>query len=274
MRITRMQKYSVLMTMYKKDNVEYARRAIDSMLNQTIKTDDFVIICDGALTKELYGLLNEYKKNYKCFKIVQLEKNVGLGAALRYGVEICQHNLIARMDDDDIAKCKRCELELAEFDKDKSLSICGSYMNEFEDDCTKPIREKKVPTKYDEILKYSKRRNPFNHSTIMMKKDEVIKCGNYSAMRTNQDVELWIRMLNSGMKGINIPISLVDFRFNNNTYRRRKDWRNVSLMLDVWKEFYKKDYCSMGDFLYVLCLQLIIFIMPQKLLKWSYDHFR
>ena len=92
-----MQKYSVLMTIYKKDNPNYARTSIDSMLMQTICTDDFVIICDGPLTQALDIMLDEYDKKYPgLFNIIKLEENMGLGAALRYGVLCCKNDIIAR----------------------------------------------------------------------------------------------------------------------------------------------------------------------------------
>lgn len=269
-----MQKYSVLMTMYKGDNPKYARLSIDSMLNQTVKTDDFVLVCDGPLTPELDVLLDEYQKNNTIFHVYRLPENVGLGAALRYGVTVCKNELIARMDDDDIAKANRCEMEIREFEADNTLSICGSYMNEFDEDNTQPIREKKVPTSLEDIVAFSKRRNPFNHSTVMFKKEDIVSVGNYSLMRTNQDVDLWVRALNLGLKGINIPYALVDFRFDRGTYQRRKNWKNVKLLIDVWKEFYKKKYCKLVDLLYVYFIQIAMFIMPNWLLKWSYDHLR
>ena len=238
-----MENYSVLTTIYKNDNPKYVEAAIDSMLNQTVRTNDFVIICDGALTSTLDKLIEQYVvENKKLFHIVHLKENAGLGAALRKGVPLCKNEYIARMDDDDIADKRRCELELKKFENQPELSIVGSYMNEFEHDINIPIRVKKVPQTYGEVLYFSKRRNPFNHSTVMFKKDDVIAAGNYRRMRTNQDVELWVRMLNCGYFGENITIPLVNFRFDKSTYDRRKDWKNIILLIKVWHVFYLKKY--------------------------------
>lgn len=269
-----MQSYSVLMTMYKGDSPEFAKLAIDSMINQSVKTDDFVLVCDGQLTKELNDLVAEYEKKEACFNVVRLPQNVGLGSALKHGVSICKNELIARMDDDDVAKPNRCELELNEFSKNPNLDICGSFMNEFECNPKEVIRIKEVPIFHRDILKFARRRNPFNHSTVMFKKKAILAVGNYSKMRTNQDVDLWVRALNNGLIGYNIPKPLVDFRFDSNTYQRRKDWKNVHLMIKVWKDFYKRNYCSVVDLSYVIFLQVAIYLMPSKLLKWSYDYFR
>lgn len=269
-----MQNYSVLMTIYVKDNPDYVKLSIDSMLQQTIQTNDFVLICDGPLNKELDSILDFYDKNYKFFNIIRLPQNVGLGAALKEGVIHCKNTLIARMDDDDIAKPLRCELELMEFEKNENLDICGAYMNEFDINPDNPVRIKQVPVTHDEIKNFSKRRNPFNHSTVMFKKDRIISVGNYSSMRTNQDVDLWVRALNYGLQGYNIAQPLVDFRFDANTYARRKNLKNVKLMLKVWENFWKSKYCSLGDYIYVIVVQLAIYLMPNWLLRWSYDHVR
>ncbi|MCR5324870.1 MAG: glycosyltransferase [Lachnospiraceae bacterium] len=267
--------YSVLMTVYRKDSPEYFEQSVSSMLNQTCKTNDFVLVCDGELTNELeQSIKKAFTGNEHILNLVRLSENVGLGQALHDGLPLCKNEWIARMDDDDIAHLDRCEIELDYIKSHPDVSILGSYVSEFENDPKSPLREKKVPLEQEDIIKFSKRRNPFNHSTLMIKKRDILASGNYSTMRTNQDVDTWVRVLNKGYKGANIPQALVDFRFDKNTYDRRKEWKNIKLMLDVWKNFWKKGYCSLVDYLYVYIMQISIFIMPGKLLKWAYNHFR
>ena len=270
-----MTNYSVLMTVYKKDSPLYFVQAVRSMLEQTVKTNDFVLVCDGEITDDLERAIEDaFQEDQKILNIVRLPQNCGLGEALREGLQYCKNELVARMDDDDISTSKRCERQIEAFEKDDTLSIVGSFMDEFEEDFLNPIRTKKMPVTDDEIRKYSRRRNPFNHSSVMFKKSAIIAVGNYSNMRTNQDVELWIRLLNEGYSGYNIPESLVLFRFEKSTYKRRKDWKNVKLLIAVWKAFRKKHYCSYWDYLVVLWSQIIIFLMPTRLLIWVYDTFR
>lgn len=266
-----MQEYSVLMTMFKNDNPDHAKLAIDSMLNQSIKTDDFVLICDGPLTSDLMNMLQSYASKEDCFHIVYLPKNIGLGAALRYGVPLCKHGLIARMDDDDVAKEDRCEKELLMFDQKENLSIVGSYVNEFDTDPNAPMRIKVVPCKQEDIQSFIRRRNPFNHSSVMFKKDDILKVGNYSDMRTNQDIDLWMRLIGQGYYGANIDEPLVNFRFNKGTIKRRKNINNIKLMIKLWYSYYRNDYCSLIDFLFVFAVQLVILVLPTKVLCLAYD---
>lgn len=270
-----MEQYSVLMTVYKKDNSDYFVQSVNSMLNQTILTNDFVLVCNGELTEELNHHINQYvNQNGGLFHVFRLPENVGLGKALKAGVPLCKNELIARMDDDDISHLDRCEKQLAYFKANPNVDILSSYVYEFEDDPTKATREKKVPLCHNDIVSYSKRRNPFNHSAIMLRKSALLSAGNYSEMRTNQDVDTWLRMLNSGCIGANIGESLVDFRFAKDTYRRRKTWNNTKLMIDVWKSFYKRQYCSLKDYLYVTMVQIAVFIMPTFVLRLLYDRAR
>lgn len=270
-----MQSYSVLMTAYLKDDPGFAKLAIDSMLDQTYLTNDFVLVCDGPLTSELDDLIAGYEENNPgLFNVIRLEENIGLGKALKIGVLACKNELIARMDDDDIALPDRCEKQIAQFDSKSDLSIVGAYMDEFEDDYSKPVRTKSVPCQIDEIRKYSRRRNPFNHSTVVFKKSAILSVGNYSEMRTNQDVELWTRLINAGYLGCNVPESLVLFRFDSSTYKRRKNRKNVKLLIDVWRDFRKKKYCSYSDYLFVYWSQVAILLMPSFVLKRLYERSR
>lgn len=270
-----MENYSVLMTVYQKDDPEFARAGIDSMLAQTYKTNDFVLVCDGPLSAALDRLLESYEAACgDMFRVVRLPENVGLGTALRHGLPLCKNELVARMDNDDIAKPERCQLQVAFLEENPDCALVSAHMNEFDADPSSPIRVKKVPVGFENIKKYARRRNPFNHSAVMFRKSKVLEAGNYSTMRTNQDVELWVRMLNQGCRCENLDQVLVDFRFDSNTLQRRKNWKNSRLMIQIWKQFCKNGYCSRWDYTVVAAVQLAIYLMPKSLLNWVYDHLR
>ena len=84
-----MEKYSVLMSLYIKEKPEYLRLAIDSMLNQTVKPNEIVIVEDGPLTEELYGVLEAYSDCGIELHRVRNEQNIGLGLALNVGLKVC-----------------------------------------------------------------------------------------------------------------------------------------------------------------------------------------
>ena len=81
-------KYTVLMSVYYKEKPEYLSLSIESMLNQTVKPDEFIIVKDGPLTTELDEVINNFVTAYpKTFNIIVNETNLGLGPALAKGIE-------------------------------------------------------------------------------------------------------------------------------------------------------------------------------------------
>ena len=141
-----MEKFSVLMSLYFKEKPEYLRECLESVINQTVKPDEIVIVLDGPVGEELQAVLDEYVKKYPTlFKIVPLEVNQGLGLALREGILHCNNELVARIDTDDINRKDRFELQLKEFEKDPELDICGCHMAEFEGSIDNIVAKRTVP---------------------------------------------------------------------------------------------------------------------------------
>jgi glycosyltransferase involved in cell wall biosynthesis len=256
------------MSVYHKENPEFLRISIESMLNQTLKPDEIVIVKDGELTKELDEVIDFYASKYlDLFTIVSLSKNVGLGLALNEGLKVCRNELVARMDSDDISLSNRCELQVNEFNKNSNLSICGTMINEFYDDPDKIVSSRIVPTKHKDIVKFAKRRSPFNHPTVMYKKSEVIKCGGYQDIKRKEDIDLFGRMLSQGCIAMNIDKALLLFRSNEDNFKRRKSWKNCSSYIAVIYSFWKKGFSGIIDLIIVIIGQMVMFLSPLWLLK-------
>ena len=163
--------YSVLMTVYDKDNPLYFKTALKSMINQTKIPDEIVIVKDGPVNSNIQSVINDIKNESSILiKEIQLEKNKGLGLALNEGIKHCRNELIARMDSDDISLPTRCEKQVIEFEKDSELDIIGCPVIEFIDEINNKVGERKVPLDNNSIYRYCKKRDPFNHPTVMYKK--------------------------------------------------------------------------------------------------------
>lgn len=260
-----MGNYSILSTLYKNDSPEYLRQSIESMLSQTIVTNDYVLVADGPISLELEDVLKEYECKYDFFNVVRLAQNVGLGAALNEGLKVCKNDLVARLDADDISLPTRCEEQLSAFEKDGELVIVGTDMYEFDDDPDKVVSLKQMPYTHEQIYKFGKRRNPFNHSSVMYKKSVIMELGGYANLRRSQDIELWARVLYAGNKCLNIDKPLIKFRCGGSRVQRKKKWSNVKSDLKVFKKNYKMGYASFADYVYVWITQMAFFILPTKL---------
>lgn len=265
-----MEKYSVLMSLYKKEHPEYLRLALDSMINQSVKPDEIVLVEDGPLTPELYAVVEEYKDQ---LHIVINEKNLGLGLALNEGLKACRNELVARMDTDDISKPDRCEKQLKHFEEKPELAIVGSHIDEFVGSPDNVISQRRVPTTSEEIYNYAKKRSAFNHPAVMYRKSAVLAEGGYSDLKRNQDVDLFGRMLYAGHKAENIDEALLWFRSSDELAARRKSWENTKSYIATIKKFWKMGYSSFSDYTMVAIAQTGMFILPAGLQNWVYKKF-
>lgn len=269
-----MDKYSVLMSVYIKDNPQYLAISIESMLLQSFACDQFVIIKDGPLTEELNGVIEEYRaKSPELFTVVALENNVGLGSALDIGLSYCRNELVARMDSDDISLPERCKREVQCFSEDPELDIVGTYINEFSDNIRNLQSSRVVPCNHDEIVAFARRRSPFNHPTVMYKKTAVLRCGGYGGTKRKEDLCLFPAMVNSGCKAMNIPEALLLYRSNTDNLQRRKTWINCKEYIQVVFHNYKKGYSRLSDLVYVTIAQMAFYLIPLSVAKALSDTF-
>lgn len=217
-----MESYSVLMSVYCKENPEYFKIAVESMLNQTVKPEDFVIVCDGELTDKLNEVIDNFvKADKQLFNIVRLKQNIGLGPALKIGLEKCRYELVARMDTDDISVNDRMEVQLKAFEENPDVSVIGGQISEFLNNPNEIIDYRLVPLTYEEILRRAKVRNPMNHVTVVYKKSDVQSVGSYTDAPGFEDYRLWVALMSKGKKLINISHTCCNVRVGDGVYKRR-----------------------------------------------------
>lgn len=265
------QDYSVLMSVYAKEKPEYLKQAIQSMMDQTLPTNDFVLVCDGPLTAELDALIEDYEHKYpEQFHTLRLEKNQGLGNALREGVQACKNNLVARMDSDDISLPNRCELQLKQFENDPQLSLCSGYIAEFNKDIHVIQSIRKVPITHKEILQFAKKRNPMNHVAVMFKKQAVLEAGNYIEMNLAEDYYLWVRMFQSGFRAANLSEVLVYVRIGNGMFSRRGGLSYAKKIYTLQESFLRLGFINRLEFWENCAIRIIASLAPTSVRSYLY----
>lgn len=262
--------YSVLMTVYKGDNPKHFEQALLSMINQSKKPNQIVLVLDGPVTQQLENIVESLKQQNNILDVIELPTNIGLGLALNEGLKYCKNELVARMDADDFSMPSRCQKQVEQFEKNPSLDIIGCPVLEFVNNTGNIVGKRNVPLDNDSIYKYCKRRDPFNHPTVMFKKSKVLSVGGYSDLRKNQDTDLWIKLLSNGAVCMNLPDYLFKFRFDEGTYAKRKNRLNTKLLIKIRREAFKSGFCSIADFLIVAIGQMAIFILPISFQKFIY----
>ena len=241
--------YSILMSVYIREKPENLREAMDSIWDQTVKTNDFVLVCDGSLTDELNTVVEEMEKAHNDLRVIRLEKNGGLGRALRTGIQYCRNELIARMDSDDISRPDRCERQIKVFQERPEISICSGFVEEFRKTKDQVEARRVLPENSEEINAFLKKRNPFNHPCVMFRKSAVEKAGGYQDFYLLEDYYLWIRMLTSGCIGYNIQQPLLWMRVGSDLYKRRAGWKYAMSQRALFRNMYNKGIITKSQYL-------------------------
>ena len=248
--------FSVLMSVYYKENPEYLKLSLDSVIKQTVPAAEIVLIKDGPLTKELDDIINQYGDKYAgLFRVFSLEENVGLGKALNYGVQCCKYDLIARMDTDDIAVPNRFELQIKEFIKDNELVLCGAQIAEFEDNPQVINGYRKVPLT----------------QTVMFRKQAILDAGKYQEMPYFEDYWLWIRILQKRYVVKNIDKILVNVRAGAEMLDRRGGLSYARASYIFLKATYDSGLICYSEYLVGLAIRISVVMMPTCIRKFLYN---
>lgn len=263
-------KFSVLLSVYRNEKPSHLIECFKSIYDkQELKPDEIVLVQDGPLTDELYEVIKNLKNQLNdILKIVPIAKNVRLGNALRVGIEKCSNEIIARMDTDDIAYPNRFKKQVSYLEENPEIDVLGTYMNEFIDNTANIVAIKTAPL--ENFKSYMKLRDPVNHPSVVFKKSKVIEAGNYIEILYNEDSYLWGRMLANGCKFANLDESLIYFRVNDDTYKRRGGIQYVKAEVQLQKELLRLGIVNKFEFLRNITLKNIVRIIPNELRKKIY----
>ena len=257
------------MTVYEKEKPYNLRNSLLTSYQQTIKPTEIILVCDGELTQELYDEIERIKSEIPILKVYQLDTNVGSGPASRFGVEKCNTDLIARMDSDDYSEETRFEKQIKAFEENPNLIMVGTNILEKNTEFT---ALKTVPEKTEEIREYSKFRNPFNNPSSMMKKEYILKVGNYRKFRYLEDYDLTMRLIhdNPTKDFLNIQEPLVIMQTDNSSYLRRGGLLYVKTEFFLQTDFYKRGYITKVELCRNIFIRNIVRVLPNSMRKLIY----
>ena len=144
--------FSVAMSVYKNDNPIFFDRALQSITeNQIVMPTEIVIIVDGPVDEKINAVIEKYSEKYGNLNVIRLDKNAGLGNALKLAIENAKYELIARMDSDDVSAPNRFEQQLEIMTKNSAVDIVGGDISEFIGDENNIFAKRKVPILDKEI---------------------------------------------------------------------------------------------------------------------------
>lgn len=186
---------SVLMATYN-EPIEIAKKAIESILSQTYKKIEFIIVNDNPFNHELSTLIDVYAKRDSRVRILNNSTNLGLALSLNRGLEIAKGSYIARMDADDVALPSRIKDEL-NFLQKNSFDIVSSNMIYIDENDKVLRRLPDLPPScwVSRLLPYH---SCVYHPTVLIRSEVLKDVGGYRDFKTAQDYDLWLRLSSRG----------------------------------------------------------------------------
>lgn len=263
--------FSVLISVYCKEKPEYLDLCLQSLLDQTLRAGEVILVEDGQLSTQLHSVIDKYRDSLNIIS-VPLSKNVGLARALNEGLMHCQYDLVARMDSDDIALTDRFEKQLAFMQLNPQIAASSGLIEEFDDE-SQARSHRHLPLTHCELVKFAKTRNPLSHPATIFRKQAVLAVGGYPIFQNSQDYALWSLLIVRGFKLANMPDILVKMRTDSKMMSRRgiRYFINEVRLFNFQR---KIGFLSYAEFFFNLSVRLVVRILPLFMKRWLYKNAR
>jgi len=241
-------KVTVLMSVY--NGAKYIREAIDSILNQTFKDFEFLIIDDGS-TDSSAEIIRSYSDPR--IRLIRNEKNIGLTRSLNKGLKLATGQYIARMDADDISLPCRLETQGRFLDEHPRVGLISSSYIKI-NVAGEEIGFQKFSTENDEIKKRLLRFNYFCHPSAVFRRECIARVGAYrEQFELVEDYDLWLRIAEE-FEVANIEEPLCKYRItaesiSNSRKTQQESYHHLASSLAIQRHLFGKDkfgYCPPG----------------------------
>ncbi|WP_255170878.1 glycosyltransferase [Natrononativus amylolyticus] len=260
--------------MYAGDHPPHVDAALESVFRQTYEPAELVVVKDGPLDGALDRVIETWADEYPTVvTVLALEENRGLGTALQVGLEYCSYDLVARMDADDVAVPERLEKQVEFMLENPTVDVVGGYVAEFETNPERTNRVRTVPSSPHSVARQAPYKCPINHPTVMFRKRSVLAGGGYSEMRSMQDYELWMRLLDQGYTLANLPEVLVNARAGRGLIRRRGGLEYAKTEFDLQRTFRRRGYIGVPTFLVNVLSRIPLRLLPKRIRAAIYSRF-
>lgn len=261
--------FSVLMSVYARDNPALFRRAIQSVFDNSIQASEFLIVQDGPLPNELTEIISEYQISHGLVTLA-LKENQGLAKALNHGLEALQNEFVFRADADDFNMPHRFEVQIRFLEE--GYDLVGSAILEMEPD-GEMIAVRMPPLTASNIRRRISTRNPFNHMTVAYRRSAVLDLGGYPNIYLKEDYALWAAMIAQHKRVINLADTLVQATAGSDMYRRRGGLNYVRSEIDLQRLLVSHGLQSSFKALIVGSLRSSVFLAPSALRGMFYQTF-
>ncbi|MGH3367537.1 MAG: glycosyltransferase [Nocardioidaceae bacterium] len=240
--------FSLLLSVWAGDRSDDLVQAFRSTVDeQTRRPDQVVVVRDGPVGAEVAGCLDELLRTSPVeTELVTLPDNLGLGPALDTGLAHCAHDVVARMDADDISLPHRFEVQLPVVES--GVDIVGSGLLEFGADRRDVVGRRTPPTQPEQIAARSRFADPFNHPTVVYRAAAVRAVGGYQDLPLMEDYLLFAKMIANGARVANVAEPLVCYRVGAGAYARRGGLGLLRSELRLQRRFRELGFTTRGQY--------------------------
>ena len=264
------QPFTLLVSTYAQDDPGYLHEAVlSSTTAQTRPPDEVVLVQDGPVPEALAAEIKHLVATLPMpVQHLALPKNIGLGPALDAGLAASSHEIVARMDADDVSLPERFERQLAVIEA--GADIVGSGLLEFGASIEDVVGRRTPPTDPDEIRRVIRFRDPFNHPTVVYRRSAVLAAGGYTDMALLEDYLLFARMVEAGAAPANLAEPLVYYRVGEGAYARRGGTALLRSELRLQRRFRELGITSRAEYLRNVAVRGGYRLVPEGVRKVAY----
>ncbi|MGO4255835.1 glycosyltransferase [Marmoricola sp. RAF53] len=262
--------FSLLISTYGGDDPGYLRDAfVSSTTAQTRPPAEVVLVQDGPVPDALAAEIADLVATSPVPVVhLPLPANVGLGPALDAGLAAAAHEVVARMDADDVSVPDRFARQLPLIEA--GADIVGAGLLEFGTDVDDVVGRRTPPTDPDEIRRVIRFRDPFNHPTVVYRRGAVLAAGGYTDMALLEDYLLFTRMVEAGAVPANIGDPLVYYRVGDGAYARRGGTGLLRSELKLQRRFRRLGITSRTEYLRNVAVRGGYRLVPEGVRKVAY----
>lgn len=268
--------FSVLLPVYAGDQPEFFFRAVSSATReQDLPPKQLVVVCDGPVDESISDFLHRASRGEETdvlghidVRVVRLKHNMGLANALNIGLAHCSHDIVARVDADDISLPQRFAIQIPLIEG--GLGLLGSAIQEFSDDEAEAGLVRSMPTSEEEIRRVISYRSPFAHPSVVYRKSAVEAVGGYEHLQLMEDYLLFARMVVAGVPCGNTPEVLVRYRVGSGAYKRRGGRHMLRSEMRLQKIFRTEGIVSNAEFARNLAIRGGYRLIPTNLRQVLY----
>lgn len=262
--------FSLLLSTYAGDDPAFLREAFVSTVHeQTRRPDEVVLVQDGPVPEPLAAEIRHLVATSPVpVRHLEIPENLGLGPALDRGLEACAHEIVARMDADDVSLPDRFERQLPLVEA--GADIVGSGLLEFGSGVDEVVGRRTPPTDPGEIRRVIRFRDPFNHPTVVYRKSAVMGAGGYTDMALMEDYLLFTRMVEAGARPANVAEPLVYYRVGAGAYARRGGLQLLRSELALQRRFRDLGITSRREYVRNVAVRGGYRLVPEGVRKVAY----